>query len=568
MDRKRLPIGIDSFEKIRDQEENRYYVDKTLFIKDLIDFKSEVNLFTRPRRFGKTLNMSMLKCFFEKDPKNSIGRPIDTEALFSGLAIMDAGEKYLVHMNRYPVIFLTLKSAKQPDWNLSHLSLEDEIIQEFHRHIGILESPALLLSEKERFMKMANRKADQEGYSKALQFLSKCLYKVYGEKVLILIDEYDVPLENAYFAGFYQEMIGFIRSLFESALKTNDSLAFAVLTGCLRISKESIFTGLNNLKIISVLDKKYGEYFGFTQDEVDDMLRNYGLVSKREEAKLWYDGYIFGETEVYNPWSIINYVDDGADVFPKAYWANTSGNSIVRKLVETAEGEVKAEIEELVRGGTVEKPIHEEITYGDIESGGDHLWNFLFFTGYLKKVSERFSEEGVLYVTMKIPNTEVKTIYENQIMDWFRDRLAVKDRSRLYEAVSKGDAGVFEEELSALLRASISYMDSYESFYHGFVAGVLTGMPDYLLKSNRESGNGRSDIAIRALTIRKPAIILELKTADKPRDLEKKCEEALEQIMNKKYDQELYEDGFDIAIHYGIAFFRKECRIKTVTVEL
>ena len=385
MEHKPLPIGIDNFEKLITQ--GYYFVDKTLLIKDLLDNKADADLFTRPGRFGKTLNMSMLQYFFEDERNWHTGEKKDNSALFNGLNIMNAGEKYTSEMGTYPVINLSLKSVKQGSLDLAFKCLREEIANEFERHQFILQSESLK-NRKEEFLKIASKDNDMSLYSTSLRFLSECLEKYYNKKVIILIDEYDVPLENAFFEGFYDEMIKFIRSLFESALKTNPHLEFAVITGCLRISKESIFTGLNNLKIISILDDRYAEYFGFTDDEVKKTCEYYNMTEKYEDIKEWYNGYIFGETNIYNPWSVMQYVDDlTANIkrYPNSYWANTSSNSIVKSLIDMADDETKNEIELLIEGKTIEKPVHEDITYDEIYDSMDNLYNFMFFTGYFKK---------------------------------------------------------------------------------------------------------------------------------------------------------------------------------------
>ena len=564
--KKPLPIGFDNFKDVIDG--GYYYVDKTPFIKELLDTKGKVNLFTRPRRFGKTLTASMLQYFFEDT--GSEGQNLANQKLFAGMKIMEAGDAYTRHMTGYPVISLSLKSGKQPDFQMSLESIQDEIIKEFNRHNDIKESGKLLANERERFEEIQNGTASQLQYAKSLEFLSSCLRKAYGSKVIILIDEYDVPLEHAYFEGFYDQMVGFIRSLFESALKTNPSLEFAVITGCLRITKESIFTGLNNLEIISILSESYGEYFGFVQSEVDSLLAYYEIEFARETIKKWYDGYRFGNAEVYNPWSVIKYVKAlcvNPEAFPSPYWANTSSNSIVRNLVERADLSVKGEIEELLVDGMIEKPVHEDITYADIFQSDDNLWNFLFFTGYLKKVSSRMEGENQ-YITMAIPNTEVCYIYNHTILNWFRNEIKIKDLSALYHAIMEGDAPVVQSQLSQLLMESISFMDSKEAFYHGFLLGVLGNMRDYLVKSNRESGEGRYDILIRSLDVTVPAVIFELKVSDTFKGLEKACDDALSQIQKKKYDAWLPEEGYGQAFHYGIAFYKKQCRVKVVEKKL
>ena len=408
-----LPIGVENFEELRSK--GYYYVDKTLFIKELLDMMSKVNLFTRPRRFGKTLNMSMLRYFFEKSEK-------DPAELFQGLKIMEAGESYLAHMGKYPVISVSLKSMKQYSYELAFDMLKKAVREEYKRHWEMVEAAGILGEEEiGRYQRIRDLKGTENDYADSLKFLSECLYTCTGQKSILLIDEYDVPLENAYFSGFYDRMVALIRSLFESALKTNDNLEFAVVTGCLRISKESIFTGLNNLKVISITSQTYAEHFGFTPEEVEKMLGEYGLEENLETVRKWYDGYRFGETEVYNPWSVINYVDScykDKHAFAKPYWSNTSSNSIVRNLVEHADLSVKQEIERLIEGGTIEKPIHEDITYDDMDSTQDNLWNFLFFTGYLKKISER-QEGETIYMEMAIPNSEVRYVYKNAVLRWF-----------------------------------------------------------------------------------------------------------------------------------------------------
>ncbi|MCS6105063.1 AAA family ATPase [Clostridium botulinum] len=555
MNLKPLPIGVDNFGKLITRD--YYYIDKTLLIKDLLDNKADVNLFTRPRRFGKTLNMSMLQYYFEKREKNN-------SYLFENLNIMEAGEEYVSHMGQYPVINLSLKSAKQPNFELAYISIARRIAEEYKRHEYILKSENLK-NEKERFLKILKEQGDEGDYTDSIFFLSQCLEKYHNKKVIILIDEYDVPLENAFFEGFYDKMIAFLRSLFESALKTNSSLEFSVITGCLRISRESIFTGLNNLNIVSILNDRYAEHFGFTDDEVKKILKDYKLEEKYSVIKEWYNGYIFGSTNVYNPWSVVKYVYDllpNINVFPSSYWANTSSNSIVKSLIEKADSVTKKEIELLIEGKTIEKRVHEDITYDEMYDSMENLWNFMFFTGYFKKVGERMDEEDNHYITLKIPNKEVKYIFKNKILKWFHDKVKVKDLSTMYSAIFNKDAQTFQKELNAMLRQTISFNDAYENFYHGFTLGVLANMHEFLVKSNREAGDGRSDIFIKSLSIFEPCVILELKVCDKPKDIFKKCDEALAQIDAKNYEEELKEEGYENIIKYGISFYRKDCVIK------
>lgn len=559
MQKRPLPVGTDDFEKMISN--GYYYIDKTLFIKELLDKKGEVNLFTRPRRFGKTLNQSMVRCFFEHTGNEEKNR--ENQTLFKGLQIMDQGERYTEQMCVYPVISLSLKSSRQPDWLLAYGCLKEEIGREYIRHrevLGSLETP----EQVRRYKDAMNLQGSRQDFATSIRFLSECLYGYWGKKVIILIDEYDVPLENSYFSGFYDQMIGLIRSLFESALKTNPCLEFAVITGCLRITKESVFTGLNNLEVISILSRSYEEYFGFTQAEMDNMLKYYDLEVKREQIKEWYDGYLFGDAEVYNPWSVINYVK-ALTVFthelPSPYWANTSSNSIVRSLVDHADVFVKEELEVLLAGGTIEKQIHEEITYDSVYDSEDSLWNFLFFTGYLKQVSRKM-EHGIQYLTMAVPNLEVKYIYDNTVAKWFQDEIKAKDLSPLYRAVLEGDGERFQQELSGLLQESISYMDAKEAFYHGFIMGVLGTMKNYLVKSNRESGNGRLDLVVRSHDVSKTPAVLELKASQTYKGMEADCDRAIRQIEEKEYDSWLPEEGYTEVMLYGIAFFRKQCRIK------
>lgn len=386
----------------------------------------------------------------------------------------------------------------------------------------------------------------------------------HNEKVIISIDEYDVPLENAHFAGFYDEMSALIRSLMESALKTNESLKFAVITGCLRTSKKSIFTGLNNLNVISIVSDNYAECFGFTQPEVTQMLKYYELEDKAEEVERWYDGYLFGQTHVYNPWSVISYLNGViADkiTYPRPYWANISSNSIIREPIEKADDNAKAEIEDLMSGETLVKQIHEDITYDGIYSTQDNLWNFLFFTGYLKAVDTHFDGTKA-YLTMAIPNMEVRYIYENSIMQWMNRHVKKMNLDKLHEAVLTGDCETFQTIVSSQLKSNISYFDENESFYHGFIMGLMGSVEQYRTLSNRETGIGRADIILKPFDEQKPAVVMELKYARNTKQLEDGCDIALQQIRDKHYADELIEDGCENIIEYGICFHKKTCRIK------
>ena len=549
-----LPIGVENFEEMITK--GYYYVDKTLLIKDLIDLRGKVNLFTRPRRFGKTLNLSMLRYFFEKSGENR-------SHLFTGLEIMNAGEKYLRELGQYPVISLSMKSMKQASYESAFHCLKEEIAKEFKKYPQLIQK---LEAEDDRrkYYLLMNRQAEDEEYLTSLKFLSECLYSFFKSKAVILIDEYDVPLENAYFNGFYDRMVALIRSLFESALKTNDALEFAVVTGCLRISKESIFTGLNNLNIVSIMDTSYAEHFGFTQSEVDRLLAHYGLEKNSKAVKTWYDGYQFGKTEVYNPWSVISYVNScykDKNALLRPYWSNTSSNSIVRTLVEQADLSVKGEIESLIEGKTITKPIHEDITYDDMNSTQDNLWNFLFFTGYLKKISEQQEGENIL-VEMAIPNSEVRYIYKNIVHHWFEEKTKKKELSPLYESILNGNREKIAEILSENLMETISFYDYQESYYHGFLAGMLKNIENYMVLSNRESGNGRPDILLKYPSVRGKAVIIEIKVAHTYQELDSKCDEALRQIEDQKYEEVLKQEGYTDILKYGIAFYRKECMVK------
>lgn len=559
---KQLPVGVDDFKKIR--ENDLYYVDKTLLIKELLDKHGEVNVFTRPRRFGKTLTLSMLKYYFEKEIDDN-GQVQDNSRLFEGLKISKTGERYTDYMGQYPVIFMSLKSAKQPEYELAYHCIQNEIAKAFERHQYILKGNKLSGSQKEQFIRFAKKSADRAEYLTALEFLTRMLAKYFGKKVIVLLDEYDVPLENAWFRGFYGQMADFVRSLFESVLKTNNNLEFAVITGCLRVAKESIFTGLNNLEVVSILNRAYSEYFGFTESEMEKMLEDFQLTEKKDEMKRWYDGYQFGRTSVYNPWSVINYVKAAMadyDAWPKAYWANTSSNDIVRNLIERADRNVRQELENLIAGGMMEKPVHEDITYEDIYNTQDNLWNFLFFTGYLKKTGERF-ENRTLYLTLKIPNEEVLSIYQNTVIEWYDKRIRQKDFSVFYQALLNRDVKTMERELSINLMETVSFYDYKEDYYHGYTAGLLKLMEGYIVKSNRENGLGRSDIMVLSAPYDGVAVIIETKVADTLAELDITAKRALMQIEEKRYDAELKLEGYHTFLKYGFAFYKKLCRVMT-----
>ena len=562
--KKKIAIGVEDFKTIINK--NGYFVDKTLMIQKLIESQAMVTLFMRPRRFGKTLNQFMIRRFFE-DERTRSGERIDNGYLFDGLKVTACGEEVLQHQQQYPVIFLSLKSAKQPNFEEAYKKICRALAEEFRRHQYLLEGNSLADDQKIMFQKIMAEQADYSAYNDALKFLSECLWQYHGKNTMILIDEYDVPLENAYLEDFYDQMIQFIRSLFESALKTNPYLEKSVITGCLRISKESIFTGLNNLETDSVLHTRYADSFGFTEDEVKAMLAYYDLAAELPEVKRWYDGYLFNETEIYNPWSILKYVNDRKDKVTKfalPYWSNTSSNSIVREMVGEADEMAKADLETLINDGTIEKPVHEDITYGDIHQSQDNLWNFLFFTGYLKKISERKDESGeTLYLTMAIPNTEIKTIYKNSIAYWFEQRMKETDRSPLKHALETGDCEAAEDFINRQLADTISYYDYAENFYHGFMAGLLVNIGGYRVKSNRESGNGRPDIVMQTVQVRKGRVILlELKIADSIAEMEAACDRGLAQIEEQRYAEPFITEGYPEVKKYALSFCKKECMIK------
>ena len=567
---KKIGIGYENYKEFIDG--NMYYIDKTLLIRDLVEHGGKVTLFTRPRRFGKTLALSMLRTFFEKE-YDLHGNVVDNRRYFEGKKIMDAPDEILSMMGRYPVIKLSLKSAKQPDYREAVLQLRDEIVSEFDRHSYLQDSDKLTKADASRFNDLSVPKSRDEikgedefkaeigRYATALKTLSICLKKYHGENVIVFIDEYDVPLENAFYKGFYDEMVDFIRSLFESVLKTNDALQFGVVTGCLRISRESIFTGLNHLDISSVYSNSYEEAFGFTQAETEQMLKDYGIADRIPEAKEWYDGYLFGDTEIYNPWSVIKYVKSIAInhmKYPMPYWANTSSNAIIKDLVWQADENMKSQLDTLIGGGTIEKKIHEDITYEDINESEDNLWNFLFFTGYMRKVSDR-TEGDDIFLTMRIPNREIRSIYRNQIRTWFDRQIKDTDKGVLNKAILGGDTDGIAKYVSDLLAKSISVFDSAESFYHGFFLSLLYEVPGYAPKSNREEGDGRPDIVLYPDRPRDPAIIFEVKVRKKFSEMEDGLQEAYDQITDKKYEEGVLDDGYLGVKSYGICFCKKSC---------
>ena len=559
MKHKPLPIGVEDFKRLVDN--GYYFVDKTLMIKELLENKETVNLFTRPRRFGKTLNMSMLQRFFEATEKSNA-------YLFDGLKIA-AYPEYMAYQGQYPVISISLKSMKRASYQEAYFEYVKLLSDEFERHEIILQSDAVSEEDKLEFQKIKKRIAEPKEYNSAVKLLSKCLQKVYQKNVIILIDEYDVPLENAYHEGFYDDMTNLIRSCFESALKTNPSLEFAVLTGCLRVSRESIFTGLNNLKTYSITKNKFSRYFGFTQEEMKEILQTFSLEQYAGTIAKWYDGYRFGLTEIYNPWSVLNCIDSYLQndmVACEPYWSNTSSNRIVKRLIEESNERTKSMVEELINGTPIHTQIFEDVTYGTIDVNQDYIWSFLLFTGYLKIIScETIGDET--YYDMVIPNVEIKSIYKNTIRSWFIDHVNRDSRTDILESVIHADAEKLEDLLCTWLTNTISCFDEQENYYHGFVTGLVSGFSGYMVVSNRESGNGRFDLVVKQRSRWHHAAILEFKVVEKYNQMTKACEDALRQIEEKDYEASLRDEQYENIAKLGICFCQKRCRVKSGGVD-
>jgi hypothetical protein len=556
---KKLPVGIDRFEKII--ENDFYYVDKTMFIAELLNNWGEVNLFTRPRRFGKSLNMSMLQNFFETGTDKTV---------FDGLKIADCKSLCDEYMGKYPVISISLKGVEGLNLGSACTAFKAVVGREASRFMFLLGSDNLNDYDKESYKALVEITKGVYSMSDdvliaSLKTLCDLLYKHYGRKVILLIDEYDVPLDKAFQYGYYNEMVLLIRGMFGSALKTNKSLQFAVLTGCLRISKESIFTGLNNFRIHTITDVEYDEYFGFTENDVNELLNYYGFGKYADIVKEWYNGYQFGDTAVYCPWDVINYCADakgGRAMPPKNYWANTSGNVMVRRFIDKANQKTRNEIEELVNGNIIIKKINQELTYNELDSSVENVWSVLFTTGYL--TSHGMTEDGSL--KLAIPNKEIRSLFVTQIQEWF-NKTATNDTTtieKFCEAFPMGDSEVIEQMLSDYLWNTISIRDTAvrndmkENFYHGMLLGLLEYRQDWITKSNVESGEGYSDILIE--TPQRVGAVIEVKYAQDG-DLEKACRVALEQIEDKKYDAVLKDDGMKEIIKYGIAFYKKNCKV-------
>lgn len=557
----KLPVGIEDFQEIR--RNGFYYIDKTGLIEQLLDSWGKVNLFTRPCRFGKSLNMSMLRYFFE------IGTD---KTLFDGLHILQRKDLCDEYMGRFPVVFLTLKGVDGLTFEKATNKLINIVALEAERFIFLKNSDKLTDNEKQRYcalVKMQDGKyaMDEDTLESALQTLSELLYRHYGQKVVILVDEYDVPLDKAYQNGYYKEMVSMIRSLFGEALKTNEFLQFAVLTGCLRVSRESIFTGLNNFKIFSITDARFDEQFGFTEDEVGKMLKDYHLEEHLAEMKEWYDGYHFGDADIYCPWDVINRVDDLCDTpeaKPKCYWINSSGNALVKRFVSIANRTTQDEIEHLIAGEPIEKSVRLDLTYDEIDKSIDNIWSVLFTTGYLTQAG--MTEQGAYKLV--IPNKEVRTVYISQIQEWFKQKIAdnTEQMAHFWKAIENGNAEIIEQYLNQTLSNTISVFDTKapemekENSYHTFLAGMLTGNTDWVVKSNVEAGEGFADIIIKPQNPN-DGIIFELKYSKEASGLDKACERAIKQIRDRRYLEYLKNDGRHNMIFYGIAFYKKRCKV-------
>ena len=556
MERKKLPVGIDSFEKLR--REDFYYVDKTRLIIDLLKNWGEVNLFTRPRRFGKTLNMSMLKSFFE------IGTD---KTLFDGLAISEEKELCEAYMGKFPVVFVSLKDVDGLTFENAYGKLRDILRAEISRLSFLMQSEQIAEDDKYSFERFLREQDTLDDVQKSLKMLSSLLYQHYGQKVILLIDEYDVPLDKAFQHGYYKEMVALIRSLFSRALKTNDFLQFAVLTGCLRVSKESIFTGLNNFDVNSIIDVEHDEQFGFTEAEVQELLQYYDREAAAPVMKAWYDGYRFGNADVYCPWDVINYAKKllaNPQAEPQAFWINSSGNDLVKRFVDKADKTTQDEIERLIAGEAIEKAVRLELTYGEVDNSIDNLWSVLFTTGYLTQAGR--VERGVYKLI--IPNREVREVFVFQIQEWFKNTV-VRDEKPMQafcQAFLDGNAEEIQRRLTIILGKMISILDTKakddqkENFYHGLLLGLLRSEPNWLILSNVESGEGFSDILIEPEDP-DAGMVIEVKYSPTLAGMESACQAAMAQIKEKHYDERLRNEGRENITAFGIAFWKKRCRV-------
>lgn len=551
---KKLPIGIENFEDMI--KENYYYVDKTGLIKQLLNEHGLVNLFTRPRRFGKSLNMSMLKYFFE------IG---NDQSIFEGLEISKEKELCDQYQGKFPMISVSLKGAKAGNYADAKAMMKYIMAAESRRLYNRMSGDKLSEKQKEQMKSLMSDNMKDTELMTALWILSSILKEYYGKKVIILIDEYDVPLDKAFENNYYNEMIILLRNMLKQSLKTNDNLYMAVLTGCLRIARESIFTGLNNFNIFSITDQYFDEYFGFTDKEVKEILQYYKVPEAFEQTKKWYDGYRFGSTDIYCPWDVINHcraLKVEPDATPQPYWINTSGNYIVKRFIEKANQQTRREIEQLIEGKAIQKEIRLELTYNELDSTIENLWSVLFATGYL---TQQGKPQGRTY-SLIIPNESIRQIFIEQIQEWFKETTR-KDENRLKDfckAFEEGNAEAIEEQFNNYLMKTISIRDTFttkkENFYHGVLLGLLSYDPDWYITSNQESGDGYSDIMIEAEQAR-IGIIIEVKYAENIKTLDKACQKALKQIKEKNYDQKLEEEGYETILNYGIACYKKRCKV-------
>ena len=551
----KMPIGISDFETIR--KRNAYYVDKSSLISELINSMSAVTLFTRPRRFGKTLTMSMLESFFniEKNSKN----------LFDGLEISKNEALCAAWMNEYPVISLTFKEIEGLDFETAYEYLKEVLADLFSQYPFLIDEASTAENDKELFYNLQNCSATKAGVKKSLKLLVKLLFNYYGKPVILLLDEYDVPLAKAADNGYYKEMLDIMRGILQ-VLKDNNNLAFAVITGCLRISKESIFTGTNNFKINTITSKRFNEYFGFTEREVKELLQDINASSQYDKVKEWYDGYNFGGVEIYCPWDVINYADDFINedkVEPSCYWNNTSGNTIIRSFIDRFSNEIRDDFEVLLKGGQIQKTIKEDLTYDLLHSSEENFWSVLYLTGYLTMVKESkfISKE----ITLKIPNKEIREIFNDTIKEWFTTTVGNMNRNKLFQAIWNADVATITEQMTKILVRTISYYDYREDFYHAFLVGIFTGA-GYSVKSNRENGEGRSDVVIKDNNNMRVAIF-EVKYSEKKADLEKDCDRALDQIRDRQYFVE-FEDEYEEVILLWNIFLEKTLSGKKISRNL
>ncbi len=579
---KKIAIGVDDFSEII--ENGCYYVDKTLFIKEIIDDGSKVILIPRPRRFGKTLNLSMLNYYFQNTvPARKSGEtpaPADNARLFSGLKIMEAGAEYTSKLGAYPVISITLKDVKHARWEDCYSALKSVISKLYINHRYLIDA-ATALSDEEKtvFVSICSKTAEKSELEASLKNLSDYLCRYYGKKVVILIDEYDMPIQAGYVNGYYGEIIEFMRNLLSGALKGNNYLEKSVLTGILRVAKESIFSGLNNLKVSTLLDERYAEYFGFTEEEVEAMAEAFkteseicGENNRSVELKNWYNGYIFGKTVIYNPWSIINYFDN-PDTGARPYWMNTSDNSVIKDLISQSGSDVKMEIEKLIKGETIEKEIDENIVYSEVGRNEKSLWSFFLMCGYLKVIKTRIIE-GLTFCELAVPNKEVEIIYKSTITGWFENYIQKNEFDLMLKSLITADIETFEKIFKKFVLASMSYFDvsgnEPEKVYHAFVLGIMLGLSgSYDVKSNRESGYGRYDVTLAPKSKSSHGIIFEFKKIDpgENKTLETACDEALKQIEAKEYKTELKAAGVNKIIEIALAFEGKKVMMKHRTAE-